>query len=87
MLQDYSDNNIAHRPFKDKQARSGGNKPVKTVKFESTSEEANVMKYHDEPIHKKKKVKRQSKKPKSDQSDADPSEDGRNNGLDSINLG
>ena len=44
------------------------------------------MTSHDEPIPKKKKVKRQSKKTKSDQDDADPLEDGRNYGLDRLNL-
>ena len=58
VLQDYSENHITQRPFKDKQARSGGNKCGKTVKLKSASEEVNVMKYHDEPIPKKKKGKK-----------------------------
>ena len=86
VIQDYSENHIAQQPFKDKQARSGGNKRGKTVKFEGASEEANVMKYHDEPIPRKKKGKREKKKPKSDQVNADPSEVGRNYGLDRLNL-
>ena len=45
------------------------------------------MKYHDEPIPRKKKWERENKKPKSDQVDAYPSEDGRNYGLDRLNLG
>ena len=45
------------------------------------------MKLHDEPIPIKKKGKRQNKKPKSDQADADPSEDGHNYGIDRLNLG
>ena len=42
------------------------------VKFESASEETNFMKYHDEPIPRKKKRKRESKKPKIYQYNADP---------------
>ena len=45
------------------------------------------MKYHDEPIPRKKKGERENKKPKSDQVDAYLSEDGRNYGLDRLNLG
>ena len=56
------------------------------VKFESATEEVNIMKSHDEPISRKKKGKRQDRKSKSDQAYADPSEDGRNCGLDHINL-
>ena len=44
------------------------------------------MTSHDEPIPEKKKVKMQSKKPKSDQADEDPSEDRRNYGLHCLNL-
>ena len=58
VIQDYSEKHIAQQTFKDKQAHSGGNKRGKTVKFEGASEEANVMKYYDEPIPKKKKRKR-----------------------------
>ena len=58
VLKEYSKNHIAQQSFKDKQAHSVGNKSGKTVKFKSASEEANVMKYHDEPIPKKKKRKR-----------------------------
>ena len=53
VLQDYSENHIAQRPFKDKQACSGGNKRGKTVKFKIALEEANAVKSHDEPIPKK----------------------------------
>ena len=73
---------ILQKPFKDKQSRSSSNKSGKTVKFESASQEANVMNSHDEPIPRKKKGKKQNRKTKSDQADADPSEDGRNCGLD-----
>ena len=45
------------------------------------------MKSYDEPIPIKKKGKRQNKKSKRDQADSDPSDDGRNYGLDRINLG
>ena len=45
------------------------------------------MKSHDEPIPRNKNRKRDNKKPKSVQADADPSEDGRNYGLDRMNLG
>ena len=45
------------------------------------------MKYHDETIPNKKKVKIQSNKPNSDQADADPSEVGSNYVLDRLNLG
>ena len=86
VLHGYSEKNIAQQIFKDKKSRSCGNKCGNTVKFESSSEESNVMTSHDEPIPKKKKVKRQSKKTKSDQDDADPLEDGRNYGLDRLNL-
>ena len=75
------------RPFKDKQAHYGGNKREKKVKFESASEEANIIKSHDEPIPRNKKGKGKNKKTESDQADADPSEDGRNYGLDRMNLG
>ena len=78
VLQEYSKNHIVQQPFKDKQALSSSNKRRKTVKFKSASEEADVMKYHDEPIPKKKKRKRQSDKTNSDKADADPSEYGRN---------
>ena len=39
------------------------------------------------PFQERKRWKRQKKKPKSDQDDADPSEYGRNYGLDRLNLG
>ena len=45
------------------------------------------MKSHDEPIPKHNKGKRQNKKPSSDQANADPSEDGRNYGIEPLNLG
>ena len=45
------------------------------------------MKSHDEPIPRKKNRKRDNKKPKSDQANVDPSEDGRNDGLEPLNLG
>ena len=57
VLQDYSENHIAQRPFKDKQACSGGNKRGKTVKFKIALEEANAVKSHDEPIPKNKNIK------------------------------
>ena len=63
VIQDHSENHIAQRPFKDKQSRSDSNKRGKTVKFKSASEEANVMKHHDEPIPKKKKEKGRVIKP------------------------
>ena len=44
------------------------------------------MKSYDEPITRNKKGKRYNKKPRSDQDDADPSEDGRNYGLELLNL-
>ena len=58
----------------------------KTVKFESAVEEVNIMKSHDEPIPRKKRGKKQNKKPKSDQANANPSEDGRNYGLGRLNM-
>ena len=45
------------------------------------------MKYHDEPIPRNRKGKIQNKKLKSDQANADISEDGRNYGLEHLNLG
>ena len=62
-------------------------KNAKKVKFEGASEEANVIKSHDEPTLRKKNRKGQNKKPNSYQSNADPSEDGRNYVLDCMNLG
>ena len=49
---------VARRKFKDKEARSSNNKCGKTVNFERASEEVNTMKYHDEPIPRKKKVEK-----------------------------
>ena len=71
-LKDYSENHVAQWPFKNKQARSSGNKRSKIVNFESASEEANIIKSHDEPIPRKKKVKVKNKKTKIDQANADP---------------
>ena len=45
------------------------------------------MNSHDEPTQRKKKGKSHSKKTKIDQTDTDPSQDGRNYGLDRLNLG
>ena len=44
------------------------------------------MKYYDDPIPRKKNIKGQNNKSNSDQANADPSEDGRNYGLDCLNL-
>ena len=78
VLQDYSENHIKQQPFKYKQARSSRTKRGRTVNIESASGEANIMKNHDEPIPRNKKGKGKNKKTKSDQANADPSEDGRN---------
>ena len=78
VLRKYIEKRSAQHTYKDKQARSGGNKRGKTFKFEGASEEGGVMKSHYDPILQKKTIKRENKKPKSDQANADPSEDGRN---------
>ena len=44
------------------------------------------MESHDEPIPRNEKGKRQNNKSKSDQANADPSEDGRNYVLGRLNL-
>ena len=61
VLRDYTEKLSTQHTYKDKQACSGGNRRGKTVKFESAAEEVNIMKLHDEPIPRKKKVKRQNK--------------------------
>ena len=63
-LRYYTEKLSAQHTYKDKQALSGGNKRGKTVKFEGATEEVNIMKSNDEPIPRKKKVKRQNKKPR-----------------------
>ena len=55
VLQEYSEKHVAQQPFKDKQSCSRGNKRSKTVRFESVTEEAKIIKYHDDPIPVKKK--------------------------------
>ena len=45
------------------------------------------MKSHNEPTPRKKKVKSHNKKPKSDQANAYPSEDGHDYGLERLNMG
>ena len=87
VLHNYSKNHVAQRSFKDKQAPPSGNKHGKTVKFENATEEANIIKSHDEPIQRKKKGKEQNNNSKSDQINADPSENESNYGLDRLNLG
>ena len=42
---------------------------------------------HDTPIPREGKLKKQNKKPKSDQANTAPSEDGRSYGIDRLNLG
>ena len=74
------------RSFKDKQALSSGNKHGKTVKFENATEEENIIKSHDAPMQIKKKGKGHNNKSKSNQINADPSEDERNYRLDRLNL-
>ena len=75
------------RPFKDTEACSGSNKKrTKTVKFDGATQEVNTMKYHDEPIPKKKKEKKQRENPKSDQANADPSEYEHIYGIGCLNL-
>ena len=59
----YTEKSSTKRIYKDKQARYGGNKRGKTVKFESTVEEVNIMKSHDEPIPRKKKGRSHNKNP------------------------
>ena len=49
-------------------------------------QEVNTMKYHDERIP-NKKMEKSSKNPKSDQANADPSEDRLIYGIDHLNLG
>ena len=83
----YTDKGSAQLTYQYKQSRSIGNERSKTVNSESAAEEYNIMKYHDEPIPRKKKLKIQNKKPMSDQYNADLSEDGSNYGLDRLNLG
>ena len=76
-----------HHPYKDKEAISEGKtKRANTVKFDGAKQEVNTMKSHDEPIPKKKKGKNHKKKPKSDQANADPSEDDFICGIDRLNL-
>ena len=86
MLKDYPENLVAQQPFKDKESRSVSNKRTKTVKFSNATQEVNIMKSHDGPIPKNKKGDNQKKNPKSEQAKADPSEDGRNYGIDCLNL-
>ena len=86
-LKEYSEKHVPQQPFKEKEARYGGNKRGKTIKFERAAEEVNIMKLHDGPTPRNKKGKRQNNKPKSDQANAYPSEYGKNYGLDRINLG
>ena len=81
LLKYYSKNYIAQRPFKYKEACSGGNKCANIAKINKATQEVNRMKYHDEPIPKKKKVRNQKKNPKSDQANAEQSEDGRIYGI------
>ena len=86
VLREYNEKRFTQLVYHDKQARSSSNKSGKIVKFESATEEANIMKSHDDIIPRKKEGKRQNNKSNSDQSNAGPSEDGRNYGLDRLNL-
>ena len=54
----YSKNHGAQRPFKDKEARSVGNKSTKTARFDDTTQEVNTVKYRDDRILKKKNGKK-----------------------------
>ena len=87
VLKVYSKNHGAQRPFKDKEARSVGNKSTKTARFDDTTQEVNTVKYHDDRILKKKKGKNQKKNPKSDQDNVEPSDDERIYGIDRTNFG
>ena len=87
VLKDYSKRHVAQRPFKYEQARYGGNKRGKPVKFESTVKEVNIMKSHDEPILRKKKGRSHNKKLNSDQAYAETSEYGRKYRLDPSESG
>ena len=73
--------------YKDKKSLYGDSKLAKIVKFDEVTQEVNTIKPHDEPIPKKKKGKKQKKNPKSDQANADPSEDRLIYGIDHLNLG
>ena len=86
-LKDYSKKHVAQQPFKDKSARSGGNERANTIKFNDVTQQVNTMKSHNEPIPKQKKGEKQKKKPKSDQANADTSEDGHMYGIDRLNMG
>ena len=69
-LQECIEKRLAQHTYKEKQALSGGNKRIKTVNCEGASEEANVMKSHDEPIQRKETKRMENNKPKSDQANA-----------------
>ena len=86
-LREYTNKRYTQHTCKDKQSRSDGNKRGKTVKFENASEEAKIMKSHDETIQKNKRRKKQKKKLNSDQANVDPSQDGNIYGIDCMNLG
>ena len=63
VIREYTEKRSAQLTYQDKQARSGGNKHGIIVKFESATEEVNIIKSHDEPIPKKRKIKGRVIKP------------------------
>ena len=63
-IREYTKKRSEQHTYKDKQARSGSNKRTKTVNFEDTTEEVNIMKYQDEPIPNKKRGEKQKLNPR-----------------------
>ena len=62
MLKEYSKRHAAHRPLKDKEHRSIGNKKrAKTVKSDGKTQEVNTVESRDETILRKKKEKPEEK--------------------------
>ena len=86
VLHEYTKKRSAQLTYKDNQGRYGGNKAAKQSSLRAPQKRWTPWNLMMNPSQERKMEKMQNKKSKSNQADADPSEDGRNYGLDCLNL-